>query len=84
MQRFRRLDANRDGQLDAAEIEQITKRRFAALDKNADGVITDDERPARNSTKTDSPSNAAAAPKRDNDVRGEVTKKTDGDRLRDG
>jgi len=44
---FNRLDANKDSQLDAAEIEELAKRRFAALDKNADGSITDEEQPSR-------------------------------------
>jgi Ca2+-binding EF-hand superfamily protein len=46
-EQFNRLDANKDGQLDAAEIAVLVKRRFAALDKNADGALTDEERPSR-------------------------------------
>jgi EF hand len=52
--RFNRLDANKDGQLDTAEIEALVKRRFAALDKNADGAITDEERPGRKAAESKS------------------------------
>lgn len=44
---FNRLDANKDSQLDAAELEALVKRRFAALDKNADGALSEEERPGR-------------------------------------
>jgi hypothetical protein len=44
---FNRLDANKDSQLDATEIEALVKRRFAALDKNADGALSEEERPGR-------------------------------------
>jgi hypothetical protein len=51
---FNRLDANKDSQLDTAEIEELAKRRFAALDKNADGSITDGEQPSRKRAPTNS------------------------------
>jgi hypothetical protein len=44
---FTRFDANGDSLLDRAEIDALAKRRFARLDKNADGVITDEERSVR-------------------------------------
>lgn len=44
---FNRLDANKDSQLDAAELEALVKRRFAALDKNADGALSEEERSGR-------------------------------------
>lgn len=50
---FSRLDANKDGQLDMTEIEALVKRRFASLDKNSDGAITPEERPAREAADTD-------------------------------
>lgn len=37
---FTRLDANGDGQLDAAELQQARERRFERLDVNGDRVIT--------------------------------------------
>jgi Ca2+-binding EF-hand superfamily protein len=54
---FNRLDANKDGQLDAAEIEALAKRRFAALDKNSDGALSDEERPARKAAATEAKPN---------------------------
>jgi hypothetical protein len=60
--RFNRLDGNQDGQLDTAEIDQLAKRRFAALDKNADGAVTGEERLARKGvqTKTDTTNDDSA------------------------
>jgi Ca2+-binding EF-hand superfamily protein len=37
---FTRLDANGDGQLDAAELKQARTQRFERLDVNGDGVVT--------------------------------------------
>lgn len=37
---FTRLDANGDGQLDAAELRQARAQRFERLDINRDGVVT--------------------------------------------
>ncbi len=37
---FTRLDANGDGQLDAAELRQARAKRFERLDVNDDGFIT--------------------------------------------
>ena len=44
---IRRFDANGDGELTKAEIENRQKKRFALLDKNDDGKITADELPRR-------------------------------------
>ena len=49
---FSRLDTNKDNMLDAAEIEALIKRRFAALDKNADGFLSGDELPGRKAAET--------------------------------
>jgi Ca2+-binding EF-hand superfamily protein len=43
---FDRLDTNRDGYLDANEINAMLARRFARMDANHDGVLTPDERHA--------------------------------------
>lgn len=43
---FDRLDADRNGFLDAAEIDGLTARRFARVDGNGDGVLTAEERQA--------------------------------------
>ncbi len=37
---FTRLDANGDGQLDAAELRQARLQRFKRLDVNGDGAVT--------------------------------------------
>ncbi|WP_051228376.1 EF-hand domain-containing protein [Pleomorphomonas oryzae] len=37
---FTRLDANGDGQLDAAELKQARAQRFERLDVDGDGVVT--------------------------------------------
>lgn len=37
---FTHLDANGDGQLDAAELKQARAQRFERLDVNGDGVVT--------------------------------------------
>lgn len=43
---FDRLDTNKDGYLDATEIDALTAKRFARLDTNNDGIVTADERAA--------------------------------------
>lgn len=43
---FGLLDRNRDGVLDAGEIDRLTARRFSKLDANSDGTLTPDERAA--------------------------------------
>lgn len=43
---FDRFDTNRDGFLDAAEINAVLAQRFARMDANHDGVLTPDERHA--------------------------------------
>lgn len=43
---FDRFDTNRDGYLDATEINAMLAQRFARMDANHDGVLTDDERHA--------------------------------------
>lgn len=45
--RFARLDANRDGSLDAAELRPVLERRFERRDANKDSVLDRDERRAR-------------------------------------
>jgi hypothetical protein len=55
------LDANKDGKIDASEIANAAKA-LAALDKNGDGIISNDEsRPPR---PADAPEPPADAPKR--------------------
>lgn len=67
-QQFARMDANKDGQLDAAEIEALVKRRFAALDKNADGALTDEERPSRKPAQSNPDGQDGAATDDDTDA----------------
>lgn len=67
-EQFNRLDANKDGKLDAAEIEVLVKRRFAALDKNADGALTAEERPRRQPTQSNPDNQAGAATDDDTDA----------------
>ena len=43
---FDRFDTNRDGVLDATEINAVLAQRFARMDANHDGVLTEDERHA--------------------------------------
>lgn len=43
---FDRLDANRDGALDQAELDTLLARRFARMDANGDGALTAEERRA--------------------------------------
>lgn len=43
---FARLDRNRDGSLDAAEVDAFTAHRFDRLDANRDGKVSADERAA--------------------------------------
>ena len=43
---FDRFDTNRDGFLDATEINAVLAQRFARMDANHDGVLTEDERHA--------------------------------------
>ena len=57
---FKRLDANGDGFLDAAEIDLLAKRRFEAIDANHDGTISDEEWAAR--PKNPSTDNADSGP----------------------
>jgi len=40
-------DANGDGRITKAEVQALKATKFAELDKNSDGVLTDDERPRR-------------------------------------
>jgi Ca2+-binding EF-hand superfamily protein len=44
---FRRIDANGDGFVDAAEVDSVLKRRFDRIDANADGAISQEELSAR-------------------------------------
>ena len=41
------FDANGDGQLDASEREAVALNRFERMDKNGDGVLSEDELPKR-------------------------------------
>lgn len=41
------FDANGDGQLDASEREAVALNRFDRMDKNGDGVLSEDELPKR-------------------------------------
>lgn len=43
---FDRLDANRDGALDQAELDTLLARRFARMDGDGDGTLTAEERRA--------------------------------------
>ena len=43
---FDRMDTNKDGALDQAELNGLLARRFARRDANHDGVLTADERQA--------------------------------------
>jgi hypothetical protein len=43
---FDRIDANRDGALDSAELDALLVRRFARMDADKDGLLTADERRA--------------------------------------
>jgi Ca2+-binding EF-hand superfamily protein len=43
---FDRFDTNKDGFLDASEINAVLAQRFARMDANHDGVLTPDERHA--------------------------------------
>ncbi|KAB0679721.1 EF-hand domain-containing protein [Aureimonas leprariae] len=49
--RFARLDGNRDGSLDAAELQPMLERRFERRDTNKDGALDRDERRARKNGK---------------------------------
>ena len=42
---FARIDSNKDGFLDRAELDAFAAKRFARLDKNNDGRLSADERP---------------------------------------
>lgn len=42
-----RFDANGDGELSVAEIEDRQQKRFALLDRNNDGKLTEEEMPRR-------------------------------------
>lgn len=42
---FTRIDSNHEGFIDRAELDAFFAARFARLDKNADGILTGDERP---------------------------------------
>jgi Ca2+-binding EF-hand superfamily protein len=46
-ERFAKLDANKDGAVSAAELDQAAATRFAEMDANRDGALTADERPDR-------------------------------------
>ncbi|TGT72537.1 acid-shock protein [bacterium M00.F.Ca.ET.159.01.1.1] len=46
---FAHLDTNKDGFVDKAELDAFLAKRFAKLDKNGDGVLSDDERPGHKS-----------------------------------
>ncbi|TPN89610.1 acid-shock protein [Mesorhizobium sp. CU2] len=46
---FARMDTNKDGFVDKAELDAFLAKRFAKLDKNGDGVLSDDERPGHKS-----------------------------------
>lgn len=43
---FDRLDTDRDGALDRAELDTLLARRFARMEANRDGVLTAEERGA--------------------------------------
>ena len=43
---LKQADANRDGQITWAEIEQLRARSFARLDRNGDGYIDSADRPS--------------------------------------
>lgn len=49
--RFAKIDRNRDGMLDRAEIDATLTRRFQRLDTNGDGVASGDERAAAHNGK---------------------------------
>ena len=44
--RMAQLDANKDGTVTAAEFRALTLSQFDKLDKNKDGVLSPQERPA--------------------------------------
>jgi Ca2+-binding EF-hand superfamily protein len=46
-QRLREIDANGDGQWQLGEVEAAAHARIEAVDRNQDGVISEEERPGR-------------------------------------
>ena len=45
--RFARMDANKDGSIDAKELNAVLDRRFDRLDRDKNGALSSDERPGR-------------------------------------